>query len=147
MKKAILFLGFSVCLMGISFAQDAVPQMAKDHFASTYPGATNAKWDIEKDGIEVEFELNGVKWEGMYDATGNWKKTKRELKKDEVPQVVMDGLKSSEYGTWDADDPHEYQTPIHKSLYGFEIKKSGEKRKVFLTPEGMLVPEMTKTDN
>ena len=145
MKKAILFLAFSVCLMSIGITQDAVPQNAKDHFASMYPGATNAKWDIEKDEIEVEFELNGVKWEGIYDASGNWKKTKRELKKEEVPQVVMDGLKASEFGSWEADDPHEYQTPTHKSLYGFEVKNGSDKRKIFLTPEGQVVPEMTKT--
>src|SRR5690606_12232695 len=142
MKKTILFFVFSVCLMSIGFAQDSVPQMAKDHFTSMYPTATDVEWDVENDEIEVEFQLNGVKWEGMYDMTGNWKKTKRELKKEEVPQAVMDGLKASEFGTWEADDPHEYQTPTHKSLYGFEVENGSDKRKVFLTPEGKIVPEM-----
>lgn len=144
MKKTILFFAFSVCLMSIGIAQDSVPQIAKDHFNTTYPGATNVEWDIENDEIEVEFVLNGVKWEGNYDKTGNWKKTKRELKKEEVPQAVMDGLKASEYGTWEADDPHEYQTPTHKSLYGFEVENGSDKRMIFLTPEGQVVPELTK---
>lgn len=147
MKKTILFFAFSVCLMSIGFAQDSIPQIAKTHFDSTYPGATNVEWDIENDNIEVEFELNGVKWEGNYDKSGNWMKTKRELKKEEVPQAVMDGLKTTEFGSWEADDPHEYHTPTHKSLYGFAVKNGGEKRKIFLTPEGTLVTEMTKTEN
>ena len=43
--------------MSIGFAQDSIPQIAKTHFDSTYPGATNVEWDIENDNIEVEFEL------------------------------------------------------------------------------------------
>lgn len=144
MKKAILFLAFSACIVGISFAQESIPQAAKDHFASTYPMATDVKWDVEDGKIEVKFELNGIEWDGYYDATGNWLKTKRELKKDEVPQVVLDGLKTTEFNSWSADDPHEYQTPAHKSLYRFEVKNGGEKKIIFLTPDGKLVPEMTK---
>ncbi len=151
MKKVILLLAFSACLAGISFAQNSIPQNAKDHFVSIYPMASNVKWDVEGDKIEVKFELNGAEWDSYYNANGNWLKTKRELKNDEVPlvvlvglQAVLDGLKATEFGAWSADDPHEYQIPTHKSLYRFEIKNGGEKKVIFLTPEGMLVPEMTK---
>ncbi len=144
MKKAILFIAFSACLAVISFAQDSIPQKAKDHLASTYPMASNVKWDTDEGKIEVKFELNGVEWDGHYDASGNWLKTKRELKNDEVPQVVWDGLKTTEFNSWSADDPYEYQTPTHKSLYRFEVKNGGEKKVIFLTPDGKLVPEMTK---
>ena len=144
MKKAILFLALSACFAGISLAQDSIPQSAKDHFASAYPMATDVKWDVEDGKIEVKFELNGVEWDGYYDAAGTWLKTKRELKNDEVPQVVMDGLKTTEFSSWSADDPHEYQTPSHKSLYRFEVINGAEKKIIFLTPDGKLVPEMTK---
>ena len=144
MKKAILLIAFSACIAGISFAQDSIPQAAKDHFASTYPMASDVKLDVEDGKIEVKFELNGVEWDGYYDAAGTWLKTKRELKNDEVPQVVMDGLKTTEFSSWSADDPHEYQTPSHKSLYRFEVKNGAEKKIIFLTPDGKLVPEMTK---
>lgn len=144
MKKLIMFSAFAAFLVSTSFGQETIPQSAKDHFATTYPMASKVKWDVEKDKIEVEFELNGVEWEGYYDTSGNWLKTKRELKKEEVPQVVLDGLKNSEFGSWNADDPHEYQTPEHKSLYQFEVKNGTEKKVVFFTPDGQLVPEKTK---
>ena len=56
MKKAILLIAFYACIAGISFAQDSIPQAAKDHFASTYPMASDVKWDGEDGKMEVKFE-------------------------------------------------------------------------------------------
>ncbi len=147
MKKSILMLAFFTFLMGNGYSQDSIPKNARDHFTIAYTAATNVEWDIEGDGIDVTFDLNGVKWKGKYDATGNWLLTKRELDKEELPQVVLNGLKKSEFANWDVKERYEYQTPNHRSLYQFEVKWEDQKKIIFLTPEGKLLPEMTKTEN
>jgi len=143
MKKVlavITMVGFSF-LGTTAFAQsNQVPDNVMNHFKTTYPNAQSPDWDKERDGtFEVEFSLDGKDWEAYYDASGNWVRTERDLKRDEVPQAIWDGLSKSEFADWKADDVEEHQTPQHKSVYEVEVKKNGRKTYVYMTPDGKMV--------
>lgn len=142
MKKfltAITIAGFSF-LSTTAFAQNnQVPDNVMNHFKATYPNAQSIDWDKERDGtFEAEFTLDGKEWEAYYDASGNWTRTERDVKRDEVPQAVWDGLSKSEYAAWKTDDVEEHQTPQHKTVYEIEVKKDGRRMFVYLLPDGTL---------
>lgn len=140
-KITMLLAAALLLLTADSYGQKAkVAEPVLKHFNSTYPNAVVKEWDVEDDGsYEVEFRLDGVKWEAYYDAAGNWQKTERDVRRAEVPKAVWDALSKSEFAAWKIDDIEEHQTPKHKSVYEIEVKKGAQKNYVYILPSGEVV--------
>src|SRR5690606_9033620 len=116
-----------------------IPDAVVSHFRTSYPAAQKTDWDKESNGYEVEFRLNGIKWEAYYDLNGNWLKTERDVKRREVPNAVWTSLAKSPYAGWKVDDIEEHQTPDYKTVYEIEVKGKGRKAYVYILPDGKIV--------
>lgn len=85
-----------------------------------YPGAKITEIEKEKNGIEVDILDGKVHRELLFTNEGEWKFTKTEVLAAEVPEIVMDAFKKSQYSNHRIDDIDFYDTP-DKDYYIFEL--------------------------
>lgn len=90
MKNVILLGAMAFCT--ISFAQSKVkknvPQVVKEAFQKEYPN-TKVDWDIEKDGFEAEFKMNGKDASVNYDKLGHKLATEMQIIENEMPSKAL----------------------------------------------------------
>lgn len=90
MKNVILLGAMAFCT--ISFAQSKVkknvPQVVKEAFQKEYPN-TKVDWDIEKDGFEAEFKMNGKDASANYDKLGHKLATEMQIIENEMPSKAL----------------------------------------------------------
>lgn len=68
--------------------------MVTEAFAKEYPN-TKVAWDIEDDGYEAEFKLNGKDASADYDKNGNKLATEIEVSESELPTSALSYLKTN----------------------------------------------------
>jgi hypothetical protein len=95
MKKVILVAAIAISAIGCAQSKDKkeVPKVVKEAFQKEYPN-TKVNWDIEKDGFEAEFKLNGKAASADYDMNGNKLATEIEVSQNEFPKAALSYLKS-----------------------------------------------------
>ena len=67
-----------------------VPQAVLASFQSAYPNITDAKWEMEGDQYEVEYEEDGVEKEIIYHEGGNVVATETQIDKSELMASITD---------------------------------------------------------
>lgn len=148
-----LFLVLLICAVQPYFAQDLkeheVPKLVKTGFSKKYPNVYvyNWEWKKKKQVYEAEFKIKGEKYEAYFTDTGTWVKTERDLKEKEIPAVIWNHIKTTEYADWKVEDTEEHSTPQYKLLYEIELKiKKPKKKKVYLyyLPNGNQVNDYKK---
>ena len=99
----------------------AVLPAVKEYIAAHYPQARIVDIDEEYNTIEVDIIDNKTPREVVFTKAGEWKYTKTEVRKADVPEVVLNALTASEYGAWRIDDIDMYQT-ADGDYYLFELE-------------------------
>lgn len=96
MKKVILLAAIAISTVSCAQGKDKkdVPKVVTDSFAKEYPN-TKVDWDIEDDGFEAEFKLNGKDASADYDKNGNKLATEIEISEVEFPATALTYLKST----------------------------------------------------
>jgi hypothetical protein len=64
-----------------------VPATVKNSFLAKYPG-TQAKWESENGGYEVNFKWTGKEMSCVIDKTGNILETETEIEENELPETA-----------------------------------------------------------
>ena len=90
MKNLILVAAMAISAIGCAQTKDKkeVPKVVKEAFQKEYPN-TKVKWDVEKDGYEAEFKMNGKEASADYDKAGHKLATEIAIKESELPAKVM----------------------------------------------------------
>ena len=90
MKNVILFAAIAITSIGCAQSKEnkEVPKAVKEAFQKGYPN-TKVDWDIEKDGFEAEFKMNGKDASANYDKTGHKLATEIEIKETEMPAKAL----------------------------------------------------------
>ncbi|MFV8355787.1 PepSY-like domain-containing protein [Flavobacterium sp. XS1P32] len=96
MKKVILLTAIAISSVGCAQSKEnkEVPKMVTEAFAKEYPN-TKVDWDIEEDGFEAEFKLNGKEASADYDKNGNKLATEIEITESELPTSALTYLKTN----------------------------------------------------
>jgi len=96
MKKVILLAAIAISTVGCAQSKEKkeVPKVVADAFAKEYPN-TKVAWDIEDDGFEAEFKLNGKDASADYDKNGNKLATEVEVSESELPSSALSYLKTN----------------------------------------------------
>jgi hypothetical protein len=96
MKKIILLAAIAISTVGCAQSKEKkeVPKVVTEAFAKEYPN-TKVAWDIEDDGFEAEFKLNGKDASADYDKNGNKLATEIEVNESELPSSVLTYLKTN----------------------------------------------------
>lgn len=110
--------------------------------ASRYPGARIIDVDAEYEGTEVELvDAGRVKHELFFDRGENWRYTKTELRRAELPSAVVAAWEASDYSEakgYRLDDVDLYETASEGTFYRLELESRGGDVKVKITPDGTL---------
>lgn len=90
MKNLILVAAMAISTVGFAQTKDKkeVPKVVKEAFQKEYPN-TKVKWDVEKDGFEAEFKMNGKEASADYDKAGHKLATEIEISKTEFPAKAL----------------------------------------------------------
>jgi hypothetical protein len=98
MKKLTLVLAF-VMTTGFVMAQKIqskdVPEAVKAAFQKEFPAAKTAKWDRGENNFEASFDNNNLDQSVVFDAEGNVLEIEVEIKLSELPEGVIDYIKST----------------------------------------------------
>ncbi|MCK7591344.1 PepSY-like domain-containing protein [Subsaxibacter sp. CAU 1640] len=146
MKKITLLTLTGILLSFIACDKDnSAPQKVKDAFAQKFPNATNVEWEKESDAEwEAEFKLNGKEHSSNFMDDGTWVETEYEVSEADVPQVVLEALKSNFEG-YDIEEM-EYSETADGKVYEFGIEKGGIEMEVAIDAYGNIVKKEQKKD-
>ena len=90
MKNVILFAAIAISAIGSAQFKNKkeVPKVVKEAFQKEYPN-TKVNWDIEAEGFEAEFKMNGKESSANYDKKGHKLATEIEIKESELPAKAL----------------------------------------------------------
>lgn len=107
----------------------------KSYISAEYPQARILETETEKGVFEVDIHDGSVHRELLFDANGGWVRTETEIKRNAVPQNIMDTLSSSVYAAYKVDDVSYYETP-QGNYYYFELESKSQDVELTVTLEG-----------
>ncbi len=146
MKKITLLTLTGILLSFIACDKDnSAPQKVKDAFAQKFPNATNVEWEKESDAEwEAEFKMNGKEHSSNFMEDGTWVETEYEVSEANVPQVVLEALKSNFEG-YDIEEM-EYSETADGKVYEFVIEKGDIEMEVTIDTNGNIVKKEQSED-
>jgi hypothetical protein len=101
MKKMALMM-VAVMITSLTFAQKLqekdVPASVKTAFQKNFPQAKVEKWEKEGVNFEAEFELNKSEQSVLFDAQGGIIETEIEIEISELPNEIVDYVKTNYKG-------------------------------------------------
>ena len=121
MKKTI-FLSLLITFLAMEFGLAAggkdVPAAVSSTFKGKYPGTKVSEWDYrsEQGAYVAEFKMNDKKKYAWFTPDGAWLATSGELKLDDLPPAVIQGLTTGEYKDWTFGDYREVDSPTGKYI-------------------------------
>jgi len=99
MKRIILM---STMLAGIFISCDTddspnvdTPSVVLNAFQSEFPNAKDIEWDENKDGFEVEFEIEKIEHTAVLSSEGNITRYKYDILHSELPKLVNQTIESN----------------------------------------------------
>lgn len=110
-----------------------------EYIRTHYPSARVIDVDAEYEGTEVEILDGGVKRELFFDRSATWQYTKTEVRRADLPAVVMAAWAASEYAEaqgYRLDDADLYETASEGTFYRLELESRNGDVKIRITPEG-----------
>lgn len=120
-----------------NFQPTVVPQAITDAINEMYPGATVLEFDSEKTGFEVDILHNNI-YKDVYFNTGNeWLYTEWDIKEVNLPAIIMNAYKASDYKDYRIDDIDVIENPTGIS-YVLELEKANDEVKMTISSEGKI---------
>lgn len=120
-----------------NFQPTVVPQAITDAINEMYPGATVLEFDSEKTGFEVDILHNNI-YKDVYFNTGNeWLYTEWDIKEVNLPDIIMNAYKASDYKDYRIDDIDVIENPAGTS-YVLELEKGNDEVKMTISSEGKI---------
>ena len=136
MKRSIIIL--SVLVMSLFACAQTPPKPVSDNFNSKFQGATKVKWDQEEaNEWEAEFKMSGEAMSASFDNAGKWLETEKEVKKNELPEAVLNAFNTN-YSGYKVDEAAAIEKPDFNG-YELDIKKGEEKLEIQVSPQGKIV--------
>jgi len=114
-----------------------VSAVIRDKVIQKYPDATIIETDSKNGKYEIDILDNGKSKELIFHGN-NWVSTSWEVSKAEVPSIVMDAFRKSDYGKYRIDDIHFYETP-DRSYYYFDLEHGDTEVHFSIDPSGNIL--------
>ncbi len=114
-----------------------MPEAAATRFKADYPDVTDAKWEKEGDRYEVEWVVNDMEMEVIYDKEGNVLAKEWEIPMDSLPKTVMKYLKTNH-----PDRKFDEAEMVEKEgarFYELEFEADGKETELLFSADGKLV--------
>ena len=116
-----------------------VPSSIREAVLSLYPGATIFEIDTDRNGTEVDIWHDNLHKEVRFDTNDQWLYTEWDIRRTEIPSVVLSAFNASEYASYRIDDTNVIQK-ADGIYYEFELER-GERDIILLFDEaGNIAP-------
>lgn len=119
------------------YLPEQVPQTITEAINKMYPGATILEYDNEAKGIEVDIIHQGIHKEVLFNSKNEWSYTEWDILQNNVPQLVMDAFKASEYSSFRIDDINVLEK-ADGLFYVFEVEKGNQEAYLTISAEGVI---------
>lgn len=126
-----------------NFRPIVIPQAITDAINEMYPGAIIEEYDTERNSIEVDIRHNNIHKDVTFDLQYVWISTEWDITASQVPAIVMDALKASDYKGYKIDDIDLIERPAG-IFYMFELEQGDNEIKMLINSEGII--ESTQKD-
>lgn len=107
-----------------------IPSTVLEEINRMYPNATFLDFEREGSYVEIDIRDGKIHKEILFDSNFEWISTKWEIRRADVPEIVMAALRNTEYANYKIDDIEVLEKP-NGLFYQFELE-SGNKE-VYLT--------------
>ncbi len=115
------------------------PNSIREAVLSLYPGATIFEIDTDRNGTEVDIWHDNLHKEVRFDTNDQWLYTEWDIRRTEIPSVVLSAFNASEYASYRIDDTNVIQK-ADGIYYEFELER-GERDIILLFDEaGNIAP-------
>lgn len=142
MKKLVAASMSLICIgLTKSYAQDIkqsdVPSVVVNSFEKAFPKAMDVEWELKGDLYKVEFETGATERDhsAWYSKTGELKKHKEDITKNELPKAVLAKI-AKDYSGFTVDDCDKY-TADGKSTYKVELDSATQEWKITFDANGV----------
>ncbi|MEI7594781.1 MAG: PepSY-like domain-containing protein [Bacteroidota bacterium] len=104
-----------------------VPQTIVTAFKEKYPKATDEAWTKDrKKNYTVKFKMGKYKCFSNYDKDAKWNGASITYTFDELPEIIKDAFKKSEYATWKIQDITKSEND-YENVFVFIVKNKEQK--------------------
>ena len=139
MKKIVVLLSACLLISLMGFTQkitpEKVPSPVKQAFATKFPAATDAKYEMKKKDYAVTFKDKGVKTCVNFDPTGKWLETKTTIIESDLPTEVSASV-AKDFAGFKISEVAKVETPDKPLFYKMDLKKGNEGYKAQFSPKG-----------
>ena len=146
MKKIcwLIAVMFSIAAFNYTQAQiRKVPAAVTEAFKARYPNTKNVEWKDKITGFQVNYDMDGVKYESKFSNKGEWLQTEKEVGEDALPAEVKDGYSKSKFTDWQLKSATWVQSKDNGVQYRLFVRKNDiEKKYLYFDKKGKLVKDV-----
>lgn len=115
-----------------------VAQEITDFINSKYPNARILEYDYDDGYLEVEIYHESREKDVYFNGSNSWVITKWDIRRNELPQAVLETLQNSEYASYELDDIEFIQTPTAE-YYQLELERGNREVKLNINAQGQIL--------
>jgi hypothetical protein len=139
MKKIIVLLSACLLISFMGYTQKIIPEKVpapvKQAFATKFPAATDAKYEMNKKDYKVTFNDKGAGTCANFDPTGKWLETKTTIIESDLPQEVSASV-AKDFAGFKISEVAKVETTDKPLFYKMDLNKGDEGYKVHFSPKG-----------
>lgn len=118
------------------FAPESVITKA---FDSKYPDAKSVTWENKGGYAKAEFIHGSYEADAWFDQNGMWLLTETNIPMSDLPKLVIEGLKLTQYADWKIDDIDKVERFEAGSIFVVELEKGDLEVDLHFTEMGILI--------
>jgi len=115
-----------------------IPSAIMDEIMKMYPNAVLIEYERKNTFYKIDIRDGKIHKEVLFDDTNKWVSTEWDIRLSEVPAVVTDALKASEYKDYKIDDVEALEKP-DSMYYVFELESGDRDIYVTIKADGTIV--------
>jgi hypothetical protein len=139
MKKLFVLMSafLLISLMGFTqkIAPEKVPAPVKNAFATKFPAATDARFEMNNNYYKVIFNDKGVGTSANYSPAGKWLKTETAISESDLPKEVSASL-AKDFADFKISAVTKVETPDKPLFYTMDLQKDKEGYNAQFSPKG-----------
>lgn len=119
-----------------------IPSEVTEAFKTRYPHGEKVSWKDDITSFEAQFILNGYEMTAYFTSKGDWLKSEKKIKFEELPAAVQNGFSKSKYTDWEKSSVSEVDKDEENIQYRIMVKKSAvQKKYLYFDTNGKLIKE------
>lgn len=116
----------------------SLPEAIQTLLTQKYPGYVLLDFERETMGVEADIMDGGIHKEVLFSSTSEWILTKWEIHRNQLPEIIANALKNSEYGSYKIDDIDMIEKPTGL-FYLFELEQGNKDVIITIDSNGNII--------